>query len=296
MQNQVYHKIVGFLFLLSLVACEKALIAPIPENTPIEVFLQDGHVNLYTENGRSRYDFTEGYPLNYDRRLLYRNYLTTNPTFEQVGLLETASIDSITYIRIPSFGSFSNGNSVDVNPDILDDEFDAILAASPNTKGLIIDVRDNSGGNTGNADALLARFISTPVLAYHLRPKNGPGRNDFGDPDPFYIQPRNPQYTKPVYLLTNRASYSATNYCAAILKNLTDNVTVIGGKTGGGGGLPTFKDLPNNWLVRLSTIQLLDHNQQQIEEGIEPDIEITLTEEDIEKNKDTILEFALDQF
>ncbi len=80
------------------------------------------------------------------------------------------------------------------------------------------------------------------------------------------------------------------------MKNIPDNVTVIGGKTGGGGGLPSYKDLPNGWLLRLSVTQLLDLNQQQIEGGIEPDIYVELTDADIEKGKDTILEFALEMF
>ena len=258
--------------------------------------LKDGHVNLRTPTSRSRFDYTEGFPRNFDRNVLYRNYLNNNPALAEVGALLKAVIDSVIYIRIPSFGSLNNGSGVDLNPDIMDDEFDAILAEHPNTKGLIIDVRENGGGNTGNPDAILARFIDQPTLAYHLRPKNGPNRNDFGPAAGFNIEPRAPQYLKKVVLLTNRASYSATNYFASIMKNIPDNVTVIGGKTGGGGGLPTYKDLPNGWLLRLSVTQLLDLNQQQIEGGIEPDINVELTDADIEKGKDTILEFALGMF
>lgn len=258
--------------------------------------LEDGHVNLHTPTRRSRFDYTDGFPVNFDRTVLYRNYLNNNANLEEVGSLLKAVIDSVIYIRIPSFGSLNNGSGVDLNPDIIDDEFDAILAKHPNTKGLIIDVRENGGGNTGNPDAILARLIDQPTLAYHLRPKNGPNRNDFGAAEGFYVNPRAPQYLKKVILLTNRASYSATNYFASIMKNIPDNVTVIGGKTGGGGGLPSFKDLPNGWLLRLSTTQLLDLNQQQIEDGIEPDIYVELTETDIEKGKDTILEFALKMF
>lgn len=58
----------------------------------------------------------------------------------------------------------------------------------------------------------------------------------------------------------------------------------------------SYKDLPNGWLLRLSTNQILDLNQQQIEDGIEPDVYVELTEEDIEKGVDTILEYALSLF
>lgn len=258
--------------------------------------LKDGHVNLRTPTGLSRFDYTEGFPSNLHRGTLYRNYLNNNVTVVDEGSILNAVIDSVIYMRITSFGSLNNGSGVNLNPTIIDAEFDAILADHPNTKGLIIDVRGNSGGQIGNPDAILARFIDQPTLAYHLRPKNGPNRTDFAPAEGFNINPRAPQYLKKVVLLTNRASYSATNYLASIMKNIPDNVTVIGGKTGGGGGLPSYKDLPNGWILRLSTTQLLDSNQQQIEAGIEPDINVELTEADIEKGKDTILEYALGMF
>jgi len=90
--------------------------------------LKDGHVNLQTPIGRSRFDYTEGFPSNFDRRLLYENYLNNNPDLAEVGALLKAVIDSVIYIRIPSFGSLNDGSGVDFNPDIMDDEFDAILA------------------------------------------------------------------------------------------------------------------------------------------------------------------------
>jgi len=323
----IYLSLICLLFM----ACEKAFIIPAPSDEPEAVFetfwqlvdenyclkitnkntvdaqlekilvemlseLKDGHVNLQTPTSRSRFDYTEGFPSNLNRGVLYRNYLNNNPTLEEVGGILKAVIDSVIYMRISSFGFLNNGSGVNLNPDIMDDEFDAILAEHPNTKGLIIDVRGNGGGNIGNPDAILARLIDQPVLAHHLRPKNGPNRNDFAPAEGFKIEPRAPQYLKKVVLLTNRASYSATNYFASIMKNIPDNVTVIGGKTGGGGGLPSNKDLPNGWILRLSVTQLLDLNQQQIEAGIEPDIYVELTDADIKKGKDTILEFALSMF
>lgn len=258
--------------------------------------LKDGHVNLHTPTGLFWYDYTEGFPINLDKKVLYESYLKNEPSFEDIKGLRKAVIDSILYIQILSFGSLNNRNGVNINPDIIDDEFDAILTQHADTKGLIIDVRSNGGGHTGNPDAILARLINEPVLAYHLRPKNGPNRTDFGNIEGFFVNPRAPQYTKKVVVLTNRTSYSATNYFTSVMKNIPENVTVIGGKTGGGGGLPAFKDLPNGWILRLSTTQFLDLNKQSIETGIEPDIYVELTEADLEKGKDTILEYALDLF
>ena len=76
---------------------------------------------------------------------------------------------------------------------------------------------------------------------------------------------------------------------AAFMKGLK-NVTLIGGKTGGGGGLPTATELSNGWILRVSGSKTFDRNGLNIENGIEPDININMTKADIDKGKDTILE------
>lgn len=255
--------------------------------------LKDGHVNLYTNEGRSRFDFTEGYPVNFDWDLLYDNYLRDNNTYAREGTFHSALIDSVIYLYISGFGDITVNGKTNLNPVTIADQFDELLNSFPSAKGLIIDVRDNSGGNTDNPDAILSRLITDRTLASYIRPKNGPNHQDFSKPTPQYIEPRAPFYDKQVALLTNRASYSATNYFAEIMKTIPENVIVLGGKTGGGGGTPINKDLPNGWIVRLSSTQLLSSTMQQIEEGIIPDHIIDMQQEDRDNNKDTILEAAL---
>lgn len=70
-------------------------------------------------------------------------------------------------------------------------------------------------------------------------------------------------------LLTNRSCYSAANAFAAVMKSLP-NVTLIGARTGGGGGLPWTSELPNGWSIRFSASPLYGPDGELTEFGIDP--------------------------
>jgi len=94
-------------------------------------------------------------------------------------------------------------------------------------------------------------------------------------------------------VLTNRLVYSAANDFVSAMKCL-DNVTIIGDKTGGGGGAPFTSELYNGWQVKYSKIPLYDKDKQHIEFGIEPDIKIDMDKEQEANGIDSIIEFAID--
>jgi len=70
-------------------------------------------------------------------------------------------------------------------------------------------------------------------------------------------------------------SFSATNSFVVRMK-LAPNATVVGDKTGGGGGLPFSSEIPNGWMVRFSASPIFDANMQQTEWGIDPDVKVDL--------------------
>ena len=74
--------------------------------------------------------------------------------------------------------------------------------------------------------------------------------------------------------------------------NQLPNVTLIGDWTGGGSGLPFSSELPNGWSVRFSASPMFDPQMNHLEFGIEPDIPVNMTSEDIKRGKDTIIECA----
>ena len=69
-------------------------------------------------------------------------------------------------------------------------------------------------------------------------------------------------------------------------------MTVVGDYTGGGAGMPFSSELPNGWGVRFSACPMYDINKKCTEDGIAPDYQVSLSQEDFLQGKDTLIEFA----
>ncbi len=242
--------------------------------------LRDGHVNLSTSYDYGRYwKWQENYPQNYSDTL-ERKYLGTDYKIAG-GLRYKVLDDNIGYIRYESFSSpFGEGN--------LDD----ILSYFALCRGLIIDIRSNGGGSLGFAEMLTARFIDQKTLVGYIQHKTGKGRYEFSDLEPYYIEPsRNLRWHKPVCVLTNRGVFSAANQFASMMQMLPQ-VKLVGDHTGGGSGLPMSNSLPNGWVVRYSACPIYNVRRQHTEFGIEPDVKAALSDDDVQRGVDSIIEAA----
>lgn len=242
--------------------------------------LKDGHVNLYSASNTARYwDWYLDYPRNYDEALV-EQYLGRDYRIAS-GLKYTILEDNIGYI---SYTSFSDG----IGEGNLDEALSYLAACN----GLIIDVRNNGGGNLTYSTRLAARFTNERVLMGYILHKTGPGHSDFSEPEPIYVDPSDGvRWQKKAVVLTNRHSYSATNDFINAMRYMPQ-VTLLGDKSGGGSGLPFTSELPNGWTVRFSASPHLDADKQQIEFGIDPDVKVDMTEEDKARGLDTLIEAA----
>ena len=220
--------------------------------------LKDGHVNLYSSSNMARYwDWYLDYPRNFNESIIEK-YLGRDYRIAG-GAKYTILEDNIGYIY---YGDFSSG--------IGNGNLDEILLYLSACNGLIIDVRNNGGGNLTNATRMAQRFTNEKVLTGYIQHKTGKGHSDFSDPTPIYVEPSNSiRWQKKVIVLTNRHSYSATNDFVNSMRCFP-NVTLVGDKTGGGSGLPFSSELPNGWGVRFSASPHLDAQKQHIEFGIDP--------------------------
>ena len=243
--------------------------------------LRDGHVNLYSDFDRSRnLDWFDGYPANFNRDDIQKNYLGEN--YNLIGPFLTKEIDSIGYIYSSSFAG-----------DFRKRDIDKVIEQFEHLKGIIFDVRNNSGGISRTGHLIASRFTDRMRLVSYTLYKSGPGHGDFSDPQPNYLSPLGArQFLKPVVVLSNRRTYSATNDFVLNMATIP-HVKIMGDITGGGGGTPYDHELPNGWRCRFPRTQTLTSNGLNVEHGIEPDIRVNITGRDAERGIDTIIETAI---
>ena len=243
--------------------------------------LKDGHVNLTSDYGTTYYwDWSLNHPLNFSDSL-QRNYLGNDFRLTN-GIKYTTLPSNIGYMYVGSFeGSISSDN------------VSLMLLRLAESKGIIIDIRNNGGGMLTSAEELAAHFVSGKTHCGYIQHKTGKGHNDFSSPEKLYIEPNGVIWKKPVVVLTNRAVYSSANHFVMLVKPLPQ-VMVIGDKTGGGSGLPLNSTLPNGWTVRFSACPILDIEGKHTEFGITPHEEVQITSADWNNGRDTIIERAIE--
>lgn len=248
--------------------------------------LKDGHVNLISPFDASYYRaWWSDYPQDFNLRVLQQYYLDFN-YHTASGMIYKTLPGNVAYIYYPSF-----------SPKIGEGNLDYILMSFKDCNGLIIDVRDNGGGELSNVHTLVGRFISEPIIGGYICHKTGPGHNDFSAPYPMEYKPASPGHIcweGKVAVLTNRSCFSAANDFVAVMK-LLPNVEIIGAPTGGGGGMPFYAELPIGWSVRFSASPVTDAAGNSIESGIDPSpgCLVHSSEADFLNGKDPILDFAI---
>ncbi len=241
--------------------------------------LSDGHVNL--RNGLNTVSYSgwhSSYSANFNISLIMPYLKQRRAKTLNNGICLVPLTSSIGYIYCPSFSEKLNRN-----------DFDNALAMFSGYKGVIIDVRDNTGGLVSEAYTLASRFAREKTHVGYMRYKTGKGHNDFSEYFARYVEPEgtNPFHGQ-VAVITNRKVYSAANLFVSIMKSLPQ-VCVMGDYTGGGGGVPITAELYNGWTVEFSTNPIFDTNKESIEPGIEPHQIIML---DSKNDQDNIIEAA----
>lgn len=249
--------------------------------------LQDGHVNLISSSNTSYYrKWWTNYPQDFNLRTIQQNYL--NFDYRSTGAMTYQKIagGKIGYVYYSTFSSIPGGNALD-----------GIFTYFEDCDALIIDIRNNGGGLLTSVEEWVGRFIDTEMVGSYIRHKTGPAHDAFSDPYPVSYKPAaqgRVMWTKPIAVLTNRACFSAANDFVSVMKELPQ-VTIIGAKTGGGGGLPFSSEMPCGWSVRFSACPVTDARGNEIESGIDPTPghEVHSPDIDLALGKDAILDHAI---
>ena len=140
---------------------------------------------------------------------------------------------------------------------------------------LIIDLRDNSGGELSTVTNMISLFLDDTKVIYQIEDKTG-------DVEKKYSNGKE-NFDKPIVVLVNENTASASEVMTAALK---DNLgaTVVGEKTYGKGTVQVVLNISTGEQYKLTTKKWLTPNGDWInEKGIEPDIEVSIagkTEDD----------------
>lgn len=204
--------------------------------------------------------------------------------------------DNVGYIRIPSFqqGLFNH------------EKFIEVLDSLENISSLIIDIRDNGGGNSGYGDFVLKLICTDTIPALDWSsPKYIPVLKAWGTPEEPYIEKGKPlipfsaghaeipKFVIPVVLLVNSNTFSAAEDFAAIFRAAKRGI-IIGTPTGGSTGQPVMADLGFGYMARIcARDEWLPDGTEFIGIGIIPDVIVEETP-DIFSGKDLVLEKALE--
>lgn len=154
-----------------------------------------------------------------------------------------------------------------------------------NVKKVILDLRSNGGGYVSAAKDLLSLWINGEVV---LVQKNG----NIVTETTYANRNQAALANMPTIVLVNGGTASASEIVVGALKDY-DKATILGETTFGKGVVQTLLNMSNNAMLKVTTAHWYTPKGTGINgEGITPDIEVELTYDDTNHNRDPQLDAA----
>ena len=156
-----------------------------------------------------------------------------------------------------------------------------------NPRGLILDLRNNGGGFLNTAIEVASQFTTSDVVLYE--------QYGSGEKKTFNTIPGGIAKDIPMVVLINGGSASASEIVAGALQD-SGSAKLVGEKSYGKGSVQNWIPLINEQgAVRITVASWVTPKERQInEEGLKPDVEIKLTEEDVKAQNDVQLKKAIE--
>ncbi len=185
---------------------------------------------------------------------------------------------NIAYIKLTRFGEDTMRDFEIISQDI----------RSHKSKGIILDMRNNPGGLLQTAVDLSGKFLATGSVV--VQEEYGDGKKDIEK-----TIGRGELRDIPVVVLINEGSASASEILAGALKDDRGDITTVGKKSFGKGSVQELVPLPKGAAVKITIAKWFTPSGKGIDgEGISPDLEVELTNEDFDAGRDPQLDKALE--
>jgi len=169
-------------------------------------------------------------------------------------------------------------------------QYDALVERLARAKGLILDVRENGGGNSENADAIVSRLTDKPLQGSSWKTRRHLGvwaargqKDDWFDGGTATIQPvqgKQP-FLGPVVVLVGPMTLSAAEDFLIPL-HASHRATLVGQRTAGSTGQPLIMMLPGGGAAAICTKwDTYPDGREFVGVGVIPDVEVYPTQAEV---------------
>jgi len=250
--------------------------------------LRDGHAYYQTAGGGVVFPFVSH---RYRRdHATFSPYVTRRYFPGELAVTENRKIEygilegNLGYLRLSTFDQ----------PHLLD-EFPTVMSSLLSTDGLVIDIRNNTGGEMENVSRVVGWFIEKPMRwcdgfsQREVLEDVEPPMEPHGSPGP---------YSGQVAVLINGAARSAGDLFAEVMRQLPQ-VTLVGDTTMGiacqdYADLDGDRTLPSGASIHIPTGCMRRYDGVPVEWfAVPPDVRVTQTVEDLRGGRDLQLEKAI---
>jgi len=184
--------------------------------------------------------------------------------------------DNIAHIEITRFTSRTGSEFISALEAALDQD----------VAGVILDLRDNTGGVVISAVTVTSQFLKDGVVLYTVDSEGG--KQEWG------VESGGIATDLPLAILVNENSASGSEVVAGALQDY-ERGPLVGTLTFGKGSVNHFRQLSDGSAIYITIGRWETPDGRLIEgQGLSPDIEVGLTDEDIQQGKDPQLDKAIE--
>jgi len=209
--------------------------------------------------------------------------------------------EPMTHERVGSTGDIVRVTLNTFNTPETAERFEALFDQLSQASAMIIDIRENGGGNSSIGWRVL-KLLTTESFSsstWHTR-EYRPAFREWRRPEGRYTRPPSvvaPDgkrvFTGPVVVLTSPRTYSAAEDFCLSFRTMNRGL-IVGEPTGGSTGQPLRLPLPGGLTAAIcSKRDRFPDGTEFVGVGIQPDVSVAPTVSDLRSGRDTVLEAAI---